>query len=94
MKEAKKKIGIAAGTIGAAAAACAACCVSIPVIGSLMAWLGLSGLGAAAMGWYLLAAGVSALGLGLLLFVRHRRNASRQPTDSVGDCGCRNSCQT
>lgn len=65
------------GTAGTLAAACAACCVSIPLVGPLLAWLGLSGVGAAATGWYLPVAGVFALGLGVFLVIRRRRKACR-----------------
>jgi hypothetical protein len=68
------------GTAGTLAAACAACCVSIPMVGPLLAWLGLSSVGAAVTGWYLPVAAASALGLGILLFVRRRRKACRVGT--------------
>ena len=92
MEAAKTKFGSIAGTVGttgAIVAACAACCVGIPVAVPLLAWLGLSGVGAATTGWYLPVAGVSAFGLGVLLFVRHRRSVtqrSMQSADGGGKC--------
>lgn len=81
MKVTKSNIGAAAGTIGTAgavAAACVACCVGVPVVGPLLAWLGLSSLGAVlTAGWYLPVAGLFILGLGIVLLVRHRRSIYR-----------------
>ena len=96
MEAAKTKFGPIAGTVGttgAIVAACAACCVSIPVAGPLLAWLGLSGVGAATTGWYLPVAGVSALGLGVLLFVRHRRRITQRSTQIADGNGCGSRCQ-
>lgn len=93
----KTRLGAVAGTVGTAGAvvvACAACCVSIPLVGPVLAWLGLSSLGAVTSDWYLPLAGVSALGLGVFLFVRHRRSANRLPTQSADGCGCGSSCKT
>ena len=45
----KTRLGAVAGTAGTAGAvvvACAACCVSIPLVGPVLAWPGLSSLGA------------------------------------------------
>ena len=77
------------GATGAIVAACAACCVSIPVVGPLLAWLGLSGIGAVATGWYLPVAGVSALGLGIFLLARHRRRLTQRPSHRADGCGSR-----
>ena len=91
MKVTKTRIGAVAGTIGTAgavAAACVACCVSVPIVGPLLAWLGLSSLGAALTGWYLSVAGVSGLGLGIVLIVHHRRSVNRPTAQSAVGCQC------
>ena len=77
MTTSKTKVG-AAGVAGAAAlvAACIACC--IPLIAPILAWLGITSLGAVATGWYIGAIGVLALGAAAMLFVRHKRVASCQ----------------
>lgn len=96
MKVTKTKLGSVAGAVGATgavAAACAACCVSIPLVTPLFAWLGLSGLGAAATGWYLPVTGVSTLGIGAFLIARRRRKAKSILTQSTSGCGCGSSCK-
>lgn len=97
MEVAITKFGLMAGTVGttgAIVAACAACCVSIPLAGPLLAWVGLSGFGAVATGWYLPVASVSALGLGIFVFVLHRRRVIRRSTQSADGCGCDSRCHT
>lgn len=91
MKVTKSRIGAVAGTIGttgAVAAACVACCVGVPMVGPLLAWLGLSSLGAALTGWYLPVAGVSMLGLGVVLLVQHRRSRNRPSAHRAAGCEC------
>lgn len=97
MEVTKTRFGTIAGTVGTTGAivvACAACCVSIPLAGPLLAWLGLSSFGAVATGWYLPVAGVSALGLGIFFFVRHRRSVIQRSTQSADGCGYGSRCQT
>jgi hypothetical protein len=76
MIEGTSKKGKFAGRAGviaaitAGVAACAGCCA--PLIAPLVAWLGISTLGAAATGWYLGMAGLFALGVSAILWLRHR----------------------
>lgn len=78
--------------VGATIAACAACCISIPLVVSLLAWAGISGVGALATGWYLGAAGVFVAGLlGYYLVRRHRKGRARREAAS---CGCESTCRT
>lgn len=82
----------AAGAVGLAAAACVACC--LPLLAPVLAWFGLAGLGAAASGWYLAAAGIAAAGLGAVLFILRRRAARALHRAGSGRCGCATSCKT
>lgn len=76
-----------AGAAGAAIAACAACCA--PLLAPLLAWLGLSGMGMAAAGWYVEIAVLAAAGLCGVLVLRHRRAARQAKSCRVdGGCGC------
>jgi hypothetical protein len=91
MESARKKRGIGTrtiGTAGAIAAACAAGCISLPLIAPVLAWLGISSLGAVATGWYLAMAGLFAAGLGLLILFRRRSCPIRAQRQSSGTCGC------
>jgi len=87
----KKHAGAAAGLAGAAALACLPCCLSIPLVAPLLAWLGISTLGAAASGWYAGMAGVFVLGAAAFLVLR-RRAAARNAASSR--CGCAGACRT
>jgi hypothetical protein len=87
MKLSKKQIGTAAGIAGVVLA-CLPCC--IPLITPVLAWFGLSTLGAAATGWYAGMAGAFLLGIGAILLVRHRLAARRAASSQ---CGCRGTCQ-
>lgn len=96
MELTRKKRGVRAqilGAVGVTAIACAACCASLPLIGPVLAWLGLAGIGAIATGWEIAAAAVFALGVGAFLLVRQYRRSVLPPTHS-GACGCRTSCKT
>jgi hypothetical protein len=63
----------AAGTAGALAAACAACCATMPLATPLLAYAGISGLGAWATGWYLpVAVAATAVVVGTLILRRRR----------------------
>jgi small-conductance mechanosensitive channel len=93
MSEAQMKRGSSAvkmGTAGAAGAvliACAACCA--PLVASLAAWLGLSGLGMATTGWYWETGAVSAIALvGYLLVRRHKAINFPRSCQTDGRCGC------
>jgi hypothetical protein len=88
MKLLEKKIGPAAVVAGAAVIACVPCC--IPLIAPVLAWLGISTLGAAATGWYAGLAGAFAVGLAAFLFIRHRVAARRAAS---AQCGCQGACQ-
>jgi ABC-type nickel/cobalt efflux system permease component RcnA len=80
------KVGTA-GAAGVALAACAACCA--PLVAPLLAWFGLSSLGAAVTGWYLEIAVVSAIALvGFWLFRRHKNMNRSQYCQVDGSCGC------
>lgn len=78
MNVSKTKMGTATGVVGAAAliAACIPCCISLAV--PLLAWLGITSLGALATSWYIATIGVFALGAAAILYVRFRRRASCQ----------------
>lgn len=92
MESTKKRLGIwtrvfgAAGIAGGAAVACAACCVSLPLIGPVLAWLGIAGFGAAMTGWYVTMAAAFAAGVGIFLLVRERRRSVRRRTHGSGAC--------
>jgi hypothetical protein len=93
----RKKRGIwtrAFGLAGVTAAACAACCASLPLLGTVLAWLGIAGgLGAVAAGWYVVAAGMlSAMGIGLFFIARRRR--AQPPARNSPTCACGTSCKT
>ncbi|QAU34134.1 hypothetical protein [Janthinobacterium sp. 17J80-10] len=94
IEEASKKGRFAsrAGVIAAITAgvvACAGCCA--PLIAPLVAWLGISALGAAATGWYLGIAGLFALGVSAILWLRHRRKSLSIMSDDA--CCNRPSCK-
>lgn len=77
----------AAGVALAACAACAACCA--PLVAPLLAWLGLSSLGIATLGWYMEIAVGSALVLGMFLLRRRRKQMKRAQTCQInGRRGC------
>jgi hypothetical protein len=78
MKVFLKKFGIVGGT----AAACVACCATPVVLGPLLAWLGVAGLGLAFSPWYLLLLAAPAVMLALQLI---RKKAG--PAKTTG-CGC------
>ena len=83
----------AAGTAGALAIACAACCATIPLAAPLLAYLGISGLGAWAAGWYLPIAGAAAaVVVGALLLRRRRLAKAASPASKT--CGCKTACST
>ena len=83
----------AAETAGALAVACAACCATIPLAAPLLAYLGLSGLGAWATGWYLPIAGAAAaVVMGALLLRRRRLATMSNPASKT--CGCKAVCGT
>jgi len=93
MELTRKKRGIgayAAGAAGATAAACAACCISLPLLGPMLAWFGLAGFGAWATGWYVAAGGALAARVAAYVFFRRRRCSPPR-----GDaCSCTTSCKT
>jgi hypothetical protein len=70
------------GLIGGTAAACAACCAAPVVLGPLLAWLGVAGLGLAFSPWYLLVLAAPAAMLAVQLI---RKKAG--PAKTTG-CGC------
>jgi hypothetical protein len=95
MRLTTKVLGLTAGataTTGAVVTACATCC-AVPVLASVLAALGLAGLGTVAVGWVV---GVAVLLLAAtigLVVVRHRAAAdacapSAGPACSVSACGC------
>ncbi|MBC9175992.1 hypothetical protein [Pseudoroseomonas ludipueritiae] len=95
MRLATKVLGLTAGataTTGAVVTACATCC-AVPVLGSVLAAIGLAGLGTVAVGWVVgLAVLLLAATIGLVI-VRHRAAAgacapSTGPACSVSACGC------
>jgi hypothetical protein len=93
MELTRKKRGIWTYTIGAAgatAAACAACCISLPLLGPVLAWLSITGLGVVATGWYVAMAVVFAVGIAVFFFARQRRQLAQRN----GTCGCSTSCKT
>jgi hypothetical protein len=76
-----KKIGAAAGT----AAACVACCAGPALIGPLLAWIGVTGLGFVFSPWYLLLLAVPAT----MLVLQQMRKKTLQPDRAnAGGCGC------
>lgn len=96
MELTRKKRGIPAHTVGAAGitvAACAACCISLPLLGPVLAWLGITSLGAIASGWYVAAASVFAAGVAAGVFVRWRRRSAPLSTQRDSTCGCGTSCK-
>ncbi|MDB5823423.1 MAG: hypothetical protein JWR21_2127 [Herminiimonas sp.] len=85
----------AVGAAGAIAAACAACCVSLPLVGPMLAWLGLSGLGFTTFGWSLPLAGAVILALGIFAVILRRRSSRRvTQQSSATSCDCTGSCKT
>lgn len=94
MSISKTKASTAAGVAGAAAlvAACIPCCISLAA--PILAWLGITSLGAVATGWYWGAIGVFALGAAAMLFVRHRRGASCRIRQRETSCACGPSCNS
>jgi hypothetical protein len=83
----------AAGGAGAIAAACTACCVSLPVLGTVLASLGLSGIGIASFGWTVGAAMLAMLGLGAFIVARRRRRPSCSVATGTKAGSCANSCK-
>lgn len=95
MELARKKRGVWAGALGAAGVtvgACAACCVSLPLLGPLLAWLGIAGLSGMATSWYV-AASVLGIGVAALLFVRRRHRLALRAMPRNGTCDCGSSCK-
>jgi len=92
MNEINLKRGAKKAAIGAVAA-CAACCVSVPFIAPLLAWLGISSLGAIASGWDLAMAGIFAIGLAGFFLMRRRRAVSCSAAATKGECDCGGSCK-
>lgn len=96
METKEKKRGIRTGTtaaLGAAgvtAAACAACCISLPLLGPVLAWLGIAGLGGLVTGWHVGMAAVFATGIAVIYGFRHWRRLERMNRD----CGCKIRCST
>lgn len=88
----KKRGAWTFGAAGIMAASCAACCISVPILGPLLAWLGVAGLGAAATGWYVAVASAFALGIGVFFIVRHRRRRGHRAAQSERTCDCSTSC--
>lgn len=67
----------AIGAAGATVAACAACCISLPLLGPVLAWLGITGLGALAAGWQVGIAAVAA-GFTVIFAYRYRRRSMQR----------------
>jgi membrane protein implicated in regulation of membrane protease activity len=82
MKPSVKGLGI----LGAAAAACVACCVGAAFMLPMLGWLGLTGIGAIATGWYLPMAGVFVVAL--VAFVVRRRVHAENKVSTQNGCGC------
>lgn len=67
--------------------ACLPCCLA-PFVLPLMAWLGISAIGAAATGWYLGIAGVFVLSVAMLYWMRKRKEVVPSCTINPNKCGC------
>jgi hypothetical protein len=89
MSMTKTKLGVAGAV--ALIAACIPCCISLAA--PILAWLGITSIGAAA-GWYWSATGIFALGAAAVLFVRHRRGASCQVRPRRTSCVCGPGCSS
>ncbi|HEV2611690.1 MAG TPA: hypothetical protein VGU61_15585 [Noviherbaspirillum sp.] len=89
-----RKLGIrknrttAMGAAGATVAACAACCISLPLLGPMLAWLGITGLGTLATGWHVGMAAAVAAGFAVIFVYRHRRRSMQRSKS----CGCNSRC--
>ena len=94
MTVSRTRVSAAAGIAGVTTlvAACIPCC--IPLIAPILAWLGITSLGAVTTGWYFGAMGVFALGGAGMLIVRHRRGASCQIPERKPSCSCGSSCHS
>lgn len=92
MNVSKSKVGIAASIAGVAAlvAACIPCCISLAA--PILAWLGVTSLGAFATGWHWAAIGAFALGAAAMMFIRFRRGASCHVRQKQNSCACGPSC--
>ena len=90
MQNAKKTVGAAAGVV---AAACVACCASLPFVAPLLAWLGLSSLGVSTFGWSLPLAGLALLAVPIFFAIRHRRSAALRRNQGAPGCKCENGCK-
>jgi membrane protein implicated in regulation of membrane protease activity len=79
---------------GATVAACAACCISLPLLAPVLAWLGIGSLGALAAGWNAgmvaaIAAAIAA-GIGTIYVFRQWRRSTRRNKS----CDCNTQCST
>lgn len=92
LKRDNKTTKRAAGALGATALACAACCAGAPFVVPLLAWLGLSSLGALSTGWYIGAAAIFAVGLAALFWVRSRRASTCAVDPARKTCNCETAC--
>lgn len=90
----KTKVNAFAGVAGTAAlaAACIPCCISL--IAPILAWMGITSLGAAATGLYFSAIGVFALGVAAALFIRHRRGTSCRVPHRKASSSCNPGCNS
>ena len=82
-----------AALAGATVAACAACCISLPLLGPVLAWLGISSLGALAAGWHggVVAATVAGFAAVAAIYVAWQRRRSTRRNKS---CDCDTRCST
>lgn len=82
MKKSVKAFGVLGGT----AAACVACCAGTAFMLPMVGWLGLTGFGAIATGWYWPMAGIFALAI-VALIVRRSEHVKTTPSPQTS-CGC------
>lgn len=67
--------------------ACIPCCLA-PFVLPLMAWLGVSAIGAAATGWYLGMAGIFALSVAMLYRMQRRKKIAPSCAITPNKCSC------
>jgi hypothetical protein len=67
--------------------ACLPCCLA-PFVVPLMAWLGISAVGAVATGWYLDIAGIFALSVAMFYWMQKRKKIVPSCAINPNKCGC------
>lgn len=80
----EKSWGAAAGMLGLAFAACAACCA--PLLAPLLAWIGLAGAATFALTGMSAGVGAAAVGVAGLMYVQRRRRQRRQAEACAANC--------